>query len=33
VLATLLHALIMGVMVFGSLAMLAVMVMQELRLG
>ena len=31
--ATLLHALLMGVLVFGSLAMLAVMVMQELRLG
>jgi len=33
VLATLLHALLMGILVFGSLAMLAVMVMQELRLG
>jgi len=33
VLATLLHAMLMGILVFGSLALLAVMVMQELRLG
>lgn len=33
VLATLLHALLMGVLVFGSLAMVALMVWQELRLG
>jgi len=33
VLATLLHAALMGILVFGSLAMLAVVVLQELRLG
>jgi hypothetical protein len=31
--ATLLHAALMGVLVFGSLAMLAVLVLQELRIG
>jgi hypothetical protein len=33
VLATLLHALLMGILVFGSLAMLALLVLQELRMG
>lgn len=33
VLATLLHAALMGVLVFGTLAVLVVMVAQELRLG
>jgi hypothetical protein len=33
VLATLLHALIMAVMVFGTLAMFAVLVLQELRMS
>jgi hypothetical protein len=33
VVATLLHAALMGILVFGSLGMLAVLVLQELRVG